>query len=375
MKSPLWQRVFKPAPVDAGTLEGSEILRKQVMLYILSLLGIFFLLVMSTWLYSEKSYFYVFLDLAFACFLLVLFFLVRTGKNLQLYSKISILALQLFFMFIFHTGAGNQMAFVWYYLFPLVALFLLGIRLGSILSLSMIGISALLNAASDFLPGIVPFSSQMFVRILFSYMGVFLFAFAFEKTRQTVQEKLSKMMEQLNELAIRDKLTGLYNRRYMDEIIFQILNQCSRSGLTVAFIMADLDYFKKYNDTYGHQQGDKLLEAFSNLLLSLVRRQTDFAFRYGGEEFGIFLSATSLNTAENLAESIVKETPNLPFIHAKNPSGKVTVSVGMVCVESPDKITIQELIHQADQALYQAKESGRNRFVSKFCNYSANAEN
>ena len=91
-------------------------------------------------------------------------------------------------------------------------------------------------------------------------------------------------MKKLNDLAIRDTLTGLYNRRYMDEVMFRVINQCNRSGLTIAFIMADLDFFKKYNDTYGHQAGDILLETFSNMLVSLVRRQTDFVFRYGGEE-------------------------------------------------------------------------------------------
>ncbi|WP_321494337.1 GGDEF domain-containing protein [uncultured Desulfobacter sp.] len=366
MINPFFRWIFKPASVNEDSIEGSEILRKQMVLYILSLLGIVFLLIMSSRLFSEKSYFYVFLNLSLACFLLVLFFLTRTGKYLQLYGTLATLILQFYFMFIFHSGAGNQMAFVWYYLFPLVSLFLLGLKLGSILSLSMIGLSALLNFNSDILPGIVPFSSHMFVRILLSYMGVFLFAFVFEQTRQSAQIKLEGMMKKLNELAIRDTLTGLYNRRYMDDVAFRILNQRSRSGSAIAFIMADLDYFKKYNDTYGHQGGDKLLEAFSNLLISLVRRQTDFVFRYGGEEFALLLTSTSREMAENLAEKIVAETANLPFSHSKNPHGKVTVSVGLVYVDSHREVKLHELISQADSALYEAKKSGRNRYVHKF---------
>ena len=365
MKSPLWRTIFKPVSVSTGSIEDSENLRKQIMLYALSLLGIVFLVVMGIRLFSEKLIFYALLNICFASFLLLIFLLARTGKNLNACSIISILCLQFFFMFLFHSGAGNQMSFVWYYLFPLAALFLLGIRLGSILSVSMIVLSALLNAVSDLIPGIVTYSPHMFFRILFSYLGVFLFAFAFEKNRRSTQEKLEGMMEKLNELAIRDTLTGLYNRRYMNEVIFRVVNQCNRSGLTIAVIMADIDFFKKYNDTYGHQQGDKLLESFSTLLVSIARRKTDFVFRYGGEEFALILSATSSETAERLAEEIVAETCNLPFPHSQNPYGKVTVSVGLVYAESPRQIDFEELMRQADGALYEAKKSGRNRYASK----------
>ena len=362
MKSRLLDRIFPKSSNSIETLEEGEILRKQIILYLLSFLGIVFLVLMSLRLFGEKEFFYAFLNLGFGVFLLILFFLVRTGKRLLLYSIVSVLLLQAFFMFLFHSGAGGQKAFIWYYLFPLVSLFLLGTNLGSFLSLFLIGASVLLNALSNHLPMIVPFSKGEILRIIYSYIAVFLFALVFEQTRRMTQKKLEKSMAELNELAIRDTLTGLYNRRYMDEVILRVVNQCRRVETSVVFIMADLDYFKKYNDTYGHQAGDTLLVVFSDMLRSLVRRQTDFVFRYGGEEFAILLSATTEETAKALAKKIVQETGRLGFPHEGSPFGVASVSLGVVCAPYPSKVDFQELIRLADNALYQAKETGRNRY-------------
>ena len=338
------------------TTKDDESRRKQIMLYILSILGIMFLVFMSLRLFKENDPFYAFLNLGFGGFLLVLFFLVRTGKHLRLYSIISISLLLVFFLFLFHSGAGDGMAFIWYYLFPLVSLFLLGTQLGVFFSLLIIAVSLIINGFADSIPVFVRLSGEKILRITYSYLAVFLFALAFERTRLSAWKKV-------NELAVRDTLTGLYNRRYMDDVVLRMVRQCGRSGLTVAFFMADIDYFKKYNDTYGHQAGDAVLKSFADMLVSLIRRETDFVFRYGGEEFAGIFSSTNEETVRNLAERIVAETQRLPFPHIKSPFGHVTVSVGMVWSDSPRDVKSNELIRQADEALYEAKTAGRNRLV------------
>ena len=275
-------RLIKPLSPSPVSIEASENLRKQTMLSILSLLGILFLFLMSILLFVEGAYYFSTLNLILGAFLVVLFLLIRRGRRIRLYSILSITILQIFFLYLVHSGAGDQMAFVWYYLYPLIALFLLGTQTGLFLSVWMIGLSVLLNSFSGHIPTFIHIPIGKILRIFISYMGVTLFAVVFERTRLITQNKLEDTMAKLNELAIRDSLTGLYNRRYMDEVIFQMVQQCQRSGMTIGFIMADIDYFKMYNDTYGHPAGDVLLADFAKMLLSLVRRQTDFVFRYGG---------------------------------------------------------------------------------------------
>jgi diguanylate cyclase (GGDEF)-like protein len=172
-------------------------------------------------------------------------------------------------------------------------------------------------------------------------------------------------MQNLNELAIRDGLTGLYNRRYFDEVIQRVLNQVSRDGNTVAFLMADLDYFKGYNDAYGHRAGDAVLNTFASVLNALVRRKTDHAFRYGGEEFALLLSPTNRETALRFADRIINGTEDLKIPHASSPFGVLTVSVGVALVRIEKGVSMQRLIDLADQALYEAKNQGRNGRVIK----------
>ncbi|HOP64132.1 MAG TPA: GGDEF domain-containing protein, partial [Spirochaetota bacterium] len=173
---------------------------------------------------------------------------------------------------------------------------------------------------------------------------------------------------EVNELAIRDGLTGLYNRRYMDEVIQHIVYQWKRADSILGFLMVDVDFFKKYNDTYGHQAGDKLLRSFSGMLSSLLRRESDYVFRYGGEEFAILLPSTNHETTEKFAHLIIKRTQSLKISHSASPLGLVTVSIGAVSFKSSKKRDIEEIVGLADEALYEAKNSGRNKVVSKIFN-------
>ena len=359
------RKVFKPTAGDPKTFSGSELLRRQMMLYLLSLSGAAILCFMSIILFLEKEYFYGALDIGFIIFLTALYALIRTGKHIHFYCILSVLTLQLFLLYLFHSGAGDGMAFIWYYLVPLVALFLLGTKHGTILSISLIGFSILANVFSIMFQVFVQIAPEKMIRIVISYFGVLYFALAFESTRKSTQKKLERSAEELNELAIRDTLTGLYSRRYMNEIIFRIMQQLKRTGFAVAVLMVDLDYFKGYNDTYGHQAGDELLKAFSDSLVSCVRRKTDFIFRYGGEEFVLIFAPTSKQTVERMAKSIIRAANELPYIHEQSPHGRITVSLGGVYCDTTEDTDFEKLINESDDLLYQAKEAGRNRYIIK----------
>ncbi len=160
--------------------------------------------------------------------------------------------------------------------------------------------------------------------------------------------------------ATTDALTGLNNRRGFDEQLKKLLNDRRRTGNGFSLIMADLDHFKDINDNYGHLVGDKVLQAFGKLLLSKTR-ETDFVARYGGEEFVLLLPNTSLDNAFLVAENIRQAIEKLRVKQAKTGTviGSITASFG-VAVHRFDE-TASEILDRCDQAMYRAKNAGRNR--------------
>lgn len=169
----------------------------------------------------------------------------------------------------------------------------------------------------------------------------------------------------LEEQAVRDGLTGLFNRRRFDETLQNEWERHRRDGNSLSLIMADVDFFKLYNDSYGHQEGDDCLRLVAQACGKNVHRPGDLPFRYGGEEFALILADTDLNGAIGVAESIRKGVEELNLINEDSPiGGLVTMSFG-VAVSGPDgEISRDYLIRLADQALYRAKKAGRNRVIS-----------
>ncbi len=176
--------------------------------------------------------------------------------------------------------------------------------------------------------------------------------------------ELEAANESLKELAIKDGLTGLYNIRYFHEMIDVGIANAVRDKDKCSLIFTDVDYFKKYNDTYGHPAGDEVLIGLANVLKSSVRAN-DLLARYGGEEFIILLPNTDMGGAALVAEKMrqnVEQTPIGPEYAAKQ--DPVRISVGVACY--PDDATdVSALIKVADNRLYLAKEAGRNQVCSK----------
>ncbi|HAV39672.1 MAG TPA: GGDEF domain-containing protein [Aquificaceae bacterium] len=167
-------------------------------------------------------------------------------------------------------------------------------------------------------------------------------------------------MDMLREQSLRDQLTGLYNRRFLDETIDKIAAQIKRRGTTLGILMVDIDYFKEVNDTYGHDMGDKVLKEIAKVLVKSVR-EADLVIRFGGEEFLVLLMDVQSGKSVEIAEKIRKAVES----HTIESFGVVlrkTVSVGVS--EFPvDSDKIWQCIKYADVALYKAKEMGRNRVV------------
>ncbi len=171
-----------------------------------------------------------------------------------------------------------------------------------------------------------------------------------------------QLREALRVQAVRDPLTGLYNRRHMQEFLEHEIHRARRRRRSVAVMMLDLDHFKRYNDTYGHSAGDQVLRMVGETLLSSVRSE-DLACRYGGEEFVIMLPECTLAQAVVRGDEIRKRLKELPVERSGEFREPVTVSIGVAAFEeTTDKMNI--LLKCADEALYQAKREGRNRVVA-----------
>lgn len=173
--------------------------------------------------------------------------------------------------------------------------------------------------------------------------------------------KLSHAYQVIKKQAILDPLTGVPNRRSFSENIVIEYNRSKRNNEPLALIMCDVDKFKIYNDTYGHQAGDECLITVAKAISSSLKRPSDFCARYGGEEFIVVLANTDLQAAQLIAERICKNLEDLQTLDKTSLTGVVTLSLGISISSNDRKETYESIIKEADEALYKAKENGRNR--------------
>jgi diguanylate cyclase (GGDEF)-like protein len=180
------------------------------------------------------------------------------------------------------------------------------------------------------------------------------------RERRCLMEDLNSSNEQLLMLASMDGLTGLANRRSLDEEFAQEWKRAMRLGTPLAMIMADVDLFKQYNDLYGHHQGDECLRAVATVLRERCNRPQDHVARFGGEEFALLLPHTSLTGAQHLADEVRLAIRELQIPHEGSPWQFVTISLGCAAITPERESDKTDLFRLADAALYKAKHAGRN---------------
>jgi diguanylate cyclase (GGDEF)-like protein len=168
----------------------------------------------------------------------------------------------------------------------------------------------------------------------------------------------------LNDIAERDGLSGLYNRRMFDNLTTRLWSQAQRNRDALQVILVDIDQFKAYNDLYGHQAGDTCIRRVASIIARAAKRPFDFCARYGGEEFALVLYAPSGNDPTSVPEQIRREIVALDIPHANADGTRMlTVSIGSATAQSDTKRSLAGLIQTADEALYRAKKLGRNRVL------------
>ncbi|MCC1495590.1 diguanylate cyclase [Alcanivorax sp. 1008] len=177
-------------------------------------------------------------------------------------------------------------------------------------------------------------------------------------------QRTEQYARQVAHLSRTDPLTGLSNRRHMDEVMDVLWRRARREQFCVAALMIDVDHFKPYNDHFGHLAGDQCLRKISAVLSDFAGRPDDLAVRYGGEEFLLVLGGADLQAAQHIAQRVLEAVRELavPMPDEKN---CISVSIGVAAVVPAESIGVDALLHQADEALYQAKQQGRDRVVAQ----------
>ena len=183
-----------------------------------------------------------------------------------------------------------------------------------------------------------------------------------EEINISLEQKVAERTRQLEILSNLDGLTGIANRRKMDEYLEHEWDVAIRQKFPLSLVILDIDFFKNYNDTFGHPMGDECLKKVAGTIAGSLHRVSDFAARYGGEEFVAILSNTDKSGAYKTAERIRKEIENLHIPHTSSQvSDYVTVSLGASTLSSFDDKSLDDFVRSADEALYKAKQAGRNR--------------
>lgn len=183
--------------------------------------------------------------------------------------------------------------------------------------------------------------------------------------RKNAEKRLQQANRELERLATEDGLTKLFNRRHFDQYLEVEWRRQARAHGQIALIMCDVDYFKSYNDHYGHQAGDTCLRSVANCIRKRVRRPSDLIARYGGEEFAIVAPETDIKGALHIAEMIRHELLQIGIPHNHSSVAPcITMSCGVAAMFPSNSTKPQTLIQRADQALYRAKQKGRNCVIS-----------
>lgn len=224
--------------------------------------------------------------------------------------------------------------------------------------------------------GVLPFSrATLYAGMLSNLFHIMLLHFAIllhyrselERYNEELEQRVAKRTmalrdanQKLERLSITDALTEIANRRHFDQIAATEWSRAMRSHLPLAIIMLDVDFFKSYNDRYGHQAGDIVLKRVAGVLASGVRRAGDLAARYGGEEFVIIAPNTDTEQAQSLAEMIRHGVEAMSIPNERAALGVLTISIGIFVTSVTEPDGLNQALKRADQALYQAKASGRN---------------
>jgi diguanylate cyclase (GGDEF)-like protein len=311
----------------------------------------------------------VFLDFAAAIFSLLALLYLEKYKNITLAAKLATANIMFFLLFFIYTLESAHFSLIWTLFLPIFATLANGKKIGLIFS--VVFYSILFSIAYQNI-GIWQNGEWLFqdwFRLVFASTILTIAMYMNESAQeesdnklQTIRAREKEYIQTLREKSIKDELTNLYNRHYYNEMIPKLMNLAKRNNHYITFFILDIDYFKNYNDEYGHIKGDETLVKVASVIQKHIQRGDDFVFRLGGEEFaGIIIS----DNYEKTHDWVMKVCSIIEDLHIEHSASKIsqylTVSIGIATVSHTEKYTMDHLYGFADKALYKAKNDGRNR--------------
>ena len=293
----------------------------------------------------------------------------KKHKNIPLAAKFATFNLMLFFLTFIFVNGDSHFSLIWTIFLPIFATLTNGKRLG--LYFSILFYTILFSMAYTHI-GVWNHGEWMiqdWLRLVFASSILTFTMYMNEAALEASDKKLSEVrknektyLQELKNKSITDQLTGLYNRRYYNEMIPKLLSLAKRKDHYITFFILDVDYFKNYNDAYGHIKGDETLVKVSHAIRNHIQRGDDFVFRLGGEEFAGIILSDDYEKTHQWISSLCAVIEDLEIEHCDSDISKyVTASIGISTICHEKNYNMDNLYSFADEALYLAKNSGRNR--------------
>lgn len=309
------------------------------------------------------------LDIAAAFMSIFALYNLKKYKQLHIAAKLATINLMFFFLTFVYVNGSSHFSLIWTIFLPIFSILTNGKKTGLYFSLIFYTLLFTMSfiAIGEWANG--EWLLQDWLRLVFASSMLTFIMYMNESALEESDKKLIEIREQervhiqeLHDLSTTDQLTGLFNRRYYNDATPMLISVAKRNNHFITFFILDIDYFKHYNDYYGHVKGDETLIKVSQAIKSHIQRDDDFVFRLGGEEFaGIVISDDKEKTHEWII-STCKVIEDLKIQHNKSEvSEYVTASIGIATICHQKNYDMDNLYHFADEALYIAKDSGRNR--------------
>ncbi|QDE30051.1 GGDEF domain-containing protein [Shewanella polaris] len=331
----------------ASELEYRRTVLKAVLIVIIVAGSIF---VVNNWFSGFKVYAMV--ELVVVCLCIGILVIHKSTPNLTLWCSVFLFSLYTVILIGIYSASFNSGLFTWLFIIPVLSYLLLGIKLGTIYTSVYMatGVAILIYALLFNIADIYPIT---IANIALCLAAIWALSFSYESKR-------AEAVERLQQMASVDPLTGLNNRLLLDSIFEMLCQSLPDKQQSVSMLLLDLDYFKKINDQFGHDVGDKVLVEVSKLINDM-RRRNDWAFRFGGEEFCMLIPNTSLQQAEQIAERLRIAIDKITTVD----DNKLNISISIGVARWPDDGSqLSQVYKAADERLYKAKELGRNKVVS-----------
>lgn len=350
----------------AGQLDiDSASVRKQILICsIFNLTGFVLLFLYGTHAALQQNYPIAAVDFSVCVINALNYIYLRKTGNYKISSQVVVYMMGTLCLYLFCSGGSYQTGPLWSLMMPSLIFYILGLRIGRVvLTLFFLTILAIVALHGNIV-SIIDYPPSFFFRFIGAFLSVSIIAYAYEYTLEDGRNELLSLNKKLDALSRIDSLTGLANRRDILERIEQEVSRYERSQDTFCVLMADIDNFKQINDNQDHAFGDLVLQKVGEVLSHSTQKR-DCVARWGGEEFLILLTGTSIKDAVRIAERLRKNIAGLDCA-TDDIVERVTLSIG---VAEYDKVnSVNELVKEADQLMYIAKSKGKNQVVSTLCN-------